>query len=211
MQNRFMICLIASINFETSCYHNRKFEKKNTSLNCIIRSRISTAPRASNLHVAVDFHLAQISIMFLYDVCVQVYLFNCIYGVDILVYCFQFECLMVKYLINLHVRLLHANLKPNDFQKFQLHRKNTQRQKLIWMLELFYSRPATAAAVKKKYRLRAHLFVVYSVQMYNVQCTCTYVSLSIFFSLNLLQSLISSASFRFWKFYLTIFYCQHHY
>lgn len=120
------------------------------------------------MHVAVDFHLAQISIMFLYDVCVQVYLFNCIYGVDILVYCFQFVCLMVKYLINLHVRLLHANLKPNDFQKFQLHRKNTQRQKLIWMLELFYSRPATAAAVKKKYRLRAHLFVVYSVQ--NVQC-----------------------------------------
>lgn len=56
-------------------------------------------------------------------------MFNCIYGVDILVYCFQFVCLMVKYLINLHVRLLHANLKPNDFQKFQLHSKKTHNGK----------------------------------------------------------------------------------
>lgn len=44
-------------------------------------------------------------------------------------YCFQFVCLMVKYLINLHVRLLHANLKPSDFQEFQLHRKKAHNVK----------------------------------------------------------------------------------
>lgn len=115
-------------------------------------------------------------------------MFNCIYGVDILVYCFQFVCLMVKYLINLHVRLLHANLKPNDFQKFQLHSKKTHNGKNRFeCLSCFTVGQQRQQPVKKKYRLRAHLFVVYSVQ--NVQCrfynTCIYVSLSIFFFLSI--------------------------
>lgn len=85
------------------------------------------------------------------------------------------------------------------FRSFNVIEKNTPRQKLIWMLELFYSRPATAAAVKKKYRLRAHLFVVYSVQMYNVDCTM-YMHIRLTFNFFFSQSPSKSHFFSFFPF-----------